>query len=153
MQRRSYVAKARLIALWSIPRVFYVSGWCSRVVVVHSAAPTTQRHDELVRHNCGNFICLDGLGEHRVRRRSVRNVILQSIIHSVGTAISRHISVRMPPDGQEDSSLSELILQFFIGVVLCIFFKCCHLNCVESVDAAYGCAETVWCVGLFSSFC
>ena len=130
---------------------FYVSGWCSRVVVVHSAAPTTQLQYELVRHNCGNFICSDGLGEHRIRRRSVRDVILRSIIHSVGTAISRHISVRKAagwPGGQQYQS-------FF-----CNFWGFSYesssnaaIRIVSKAWTLHTDVPTVWCVGLFSSFC
>ena len=40
------------------------------------------------------------------------------------------------------TAVSELLLQF-LGVFLRIFFKCCNPNCVESVDAAYGCADRV----------
>ena len=40
------------------------------------------------------------------------------------------------------TAVSELLSQF-LGVFLRIFFKCCNPNCVESVDAAYGCADRV----------
>ena len=57
------------------------------MVVVHIAASTIQRQDELVRHKCLSNFCSGGLGEHYVRRRRVRDVIIRSGIHSVGTRI------------------------------------------------------------------